>query len=192
MTFYRTERTHAGSKTAGTAWCLMLLLLSLLLSASAMAVALQDYTLSAGDKIRIHVYGEDDLTIETLIADTGVVSYPFLGVLQVKGLTAAALEDRITRGLKGRFLIDPEVTVAILEYRQFYVNGFVQSPGGFAFQPGMTVRKAISLAGGFKERANKQKISVVRADDPAARQLGVGLDHRVRPGDTITIERSFF
>lgn len=151
-----------------------------------------DYTLGAGDKIRIQVFGEDDLTVESLVADSGNISYPFLGEIQVKGKTVEGLERFITKELKGPYLIKPEVTVSILEYRQFFVNGRVNQPGGFAFQPGMTVRKAVSLAGGFEERANKEKIFIVRGDDANAKPSPVRLDDRVQPGDIITVERSFF
>ncbi len=172
---------------------LQLGLMLLIALASTMAVAQQgSYSLGAGDKIKIQVFGEDDLTIETLVGDSGSVSYPFLGVIKVKGLTPDALESQITKRLKGPYLVDPEVTVSILEYRNFYVNGLVEKPGGFPFQPGMTVRKAISLAGGFEERANKDKILVVSGENPGALPKPIGLNAHVGPGDIITVERSFF
>jgi len=152
----------------------------------------EEYRLGAGDKIRIQVFGEDDLTVEALISDAGTLSYPFLGEIKVKGRTVQDIESYITRELKGPYLVNPEVTVSILQYRQFYVNGHVAKPGGFPFQPGMTVRKAISLAGGFGERANKEKIFVVHAEDKTATPVRVQLDDYIEPGDIITVERSFF
>jgi polysaccharide export outer membrane protein len=89
-------------------------------------------------------------------------------------------------------LINPEVTVSILEYRPLFVNGEVEKPGGFPFSPGLTVRKAISLAGGFKERANKGRINVVRETDPRKASRSIDVDDQVMPGDIITVERSFF
>lgn len=150
------------------------------------------YQLGPGDKIRILVYGEDDLTIETLVGDSGTISYPFLGEVDLRGKTVSGLEQYITSKLKGDYLVNPEITVSILEYRDFYVNGHVEKPGGFPFQPGMTVRKAISLAGGFGERANKEKISVVPGDNPNAPPEPIGLEDSIRPGDIITVDRSFF
>ncbi len=84
------------------------------------------------------------------------------------------------------------MTVSILEYRPFFVNGKVKKPGGFPFQPGMTVRKAISLAGGFEERASREKIFVVRGSNHNSNPVPIGLGDLVSPGDTVTVERSFF
>ena len=107
-------------------------------------------------------------------------------------MTAGALEEYITKGLRGRYLLNPQVTVTIDEYRSFYVNGMVEKPGGYAFSPGMTVRKAITLAGGFKERASREKINIIRDDDPKQTPRKVDLNAPVLPGDILTIEESFF
>jgi len=153
---------------------------------------LSEYTLGSGDLIRIHVYGEDDLGVETLLSDAGTLSYPFLGELKVLGLTAGELQGRITQGLLGDYLIDPKVSVTILEYRQFYINGEVKMPGGFAFKPGLTVRKAVSLAQGFTERAAKGNIFVISDNDSTQTARRVDQNESVKPGDIITIEQSFF
>ncbi len=165
-------------------------LLGMLTFASSLCA--DDYPIGPGDKINIKVFGEPDLSVETLVGDSGTVSYPFLGEIAVKDKTVLQIEADITKRLKGSYLVDPEVTVSILSYRQFYVNGFVKRPGGYSFQPRMTVRKAISLAGGFEERANKDRITVVHAYDPSAIAKRIKLDDFVKPGDILTIERSFF
>ena len=151
-----------------------------------------EYRLSTGDKIRIQVYNEDDLYLEVRVNDTGVISYPFLGSIKVGGMTPGQIEENITSRLKGDYLVNPKVSVDVIEYRQFYVNGEVQAPGGFPFQPGITVRKAISVAGGFRERASKDKIFIVRDGQSGNNPTKVGLDEKVRPGDIITVEESFF
>ncbi len=150
------------------------------------------YQLGSGDLIAIQVFEEPGMSIETRISDRGTISYPFLGELSVIGMSAVGLEGLITRRLKGPYLVNPEVTVSILEYRPFFVNGEVEKPGGFPFSPGLTVRKAVSLAGGFKERANKSRINVVREIDPAKAPRSIQMDEQVIPGDIITVERSFF
>src|SRR5258707_15316615 len=123
---------------------------------------LSSYKLGSGDTISIRVLGEDDLKREKIrLSDAGTLSFPVLGEIRVKGMTVGALEDFITTGLKGRYLLDPKVTVSLEEYRNFFVNGLVEKPGGYPFSPGLTVRKAVSIAGGFKERAAKDKISVI-------------------------------
>src|SRR6266849_6910716 len=118
---------------------------------------LSSYKLGSGDMITVRVLGEDDLKREKVrLSDAGTLSFPVLGEIKVKGMTVGALEQYIAKGLKGRYLLNPQVTVAIEEYRNFYVNGLVEKPGGYPFSPGLTVRKAITLAGGFKERASRR------------------------------------
>ena len=94
-----------------------------------------------------------------------MIAYHFFGEIKVTGLTPGQLADVIASKLKGDYLINPNVSVDIIEYRQFYVNGEVEAPGGFPFQPGITVRKAISLAGGFSELASKNKINIIHDND---------------------------
>lgn len=153
---------------------------------------MSEYTLGSGDVIRIQVYGEDDLFVEAQLSDAGTLSYPFLGELQLLGLTVGELQDKIREGLLGDYLVDPKVTVTILEYRQFYINGEVNKPGGFPFQPGLTIRKAVSLAAGFTERASKKNMFVVSDSDASQTPKRVGLNSPVKPGDSITVEQSFF
>jgi len=150
------------------------------------------YLLGTGDMLRIQVYNEIDLYLETRVSDSGTISYPFLGELKVKGISLASLEALITSRLKGDYLINPKVSIDMMEYRQFYVNGEVEDSGGFPYQPGLTVRKAITLAGGFKERASKDKIFVIHDGSMTSEPIKVTLDEAVRPGDIITVEQSFF
>lgn len=149
------------------------------------------YRLGAGDLVKIKVYGEEDLSMEVRLGDSGAFSYPFLGELRVAGDTVNQVEAKISRGLKGDYLVDPSVSVSVLEYRPFYVNGEVEEPGSYPYVPGMTVRKAITIAGGFTERASRSKIFVDPEADATDRHV-VELNDKIKPGDTITIEESFF
>jgi polysaccharide biosynthesis/export protein VpsN len=154
---------------------------------------LSTYKLGSGDMITVRVLGEEDLKREKVrLSDAGTMSFPVLGEIRVKGITASALEEYIAKGLRGRYLLNPQVTVTIDEYRNFYVNGMVEKPGGYPFAPGLTVRKAITLAGGFKERASRDKINIIRDDDPKQTPKRVDLNATVLPGDILTIEESFF
>lgn len=154
---------------------------------------LSSYKLGVGDVISVQVVGEEDLKRERVrLSDAGTLSFPYLGEIRVRGKTVGELEDFITKGLKGRYLLNPQVTVTIGEYRNFFVNGQVDKPGGYPFVPGLTVRKAISIAGGFKERASKEKINVIREDDLKGNAIRIALEAPVKPGDIITVEESFF
>ncbi len=166
-----------------------------LLCVCVMQASAQDggYSLNAGDTIRIYVYGEPDLTFDNLlIGHSGRISYPFLGELAVAGKTVAQLQERLVEGLRPDYLVDPRVSVNVVKYRQFFVNGEVSHPGGVDFQPGLTLRKAIALAGGYTERANRKSALVIADDDPQRREQKVDLDYQVRPGDIITIQDTFF
>lgn len=157
------------------------------------ASLLSTYKLAAGDVISIRVFGEDDLSREKIrLSDAGTIPYPALGELKALGLTIGELERNITQGLKAGYLVNPRVSVQIEEYRPFYINGMVERPGGYPFQPGLTVLKASSLAGGFKERASFGKISIIREGNIKAGSQKAGLDSPVYPGDTIFIDESFF
>ena len=154
---------------------------------------LSTYQLAAGDVITIRVFGEDDLSREKIrLSDAGTIPYPVLGEVKAKGRTIGEIEKFITAGLDGRYLINPRVSVTIEEYRPFYINGMVDKPGGYPFQPGLTVLKASSLAGGFKERASFSKITIIRENNPKAGPQKADLNTAISPGDTIFIEESFF
>jgi polysaccharide biosynthesis/export protein VpsN len=157
------------------------------------ASALSNYKLGAGDIVTIRVFGEDELSRERVkLTDAGTLQYPVLGEIVIKDMTTGDLQRLITAGLKGRYLVNPRVAVFIDEYRPYYINGMIASAGGYPFQPGLTVLKAIALAGGFKERASKEKIFVIRANDPSQVQQKVGLNTLIFPGDIITVQDSFF
>lgn len=151
------------------------------------------YRLGAGDVVTVQVLGEEDLKREKIrLSDAATISYPVLGEIRLAGKTVGELERLIRDGLKGRYLVNPQVTVTINEYRNFFINGQIEKPGGYPFIPGLTVRKAVSLAGGFKERASREKIFVIAEDDRTQTARKVDLNAPVNPGDIITVEESFF
>src|SRR5438067_12925146 len=145
------------------------------------------YRLGPGDRIIIKVFGEEDLSMDFRLNDTGRLNYPFLGELVVQGLTIAELEQRITRGLKGSYLRDPAVTVSIAEYRPFFLYGEVQKPGGPPSQPKLPVEPAIALGGGFTERASRSKNEVLRASDPKHKAVPVDVSDPGFHGDLTTV-----
>ena len=156
-------------------------------------LSVSNYRLGSGDVITIVVLGEEDLKRERIrLSDAATISYPILGEIRLSGKTVSELERIIRDGLRGRYLVNPQVTVTINEYRHFYINGQIKQPGGYPFVPGLTVLKAVSIAGGFHERAARDKIFIVREDDPAHKRVQVDLNVAVYPGDIITVEESFF
>lgn len=148
--------------------------------------------MGVADLIRVQVHDETDLTLETRLDEKGTITYPFLGEIRAVGLTVRELEGRISAGLKSGYLLHPEVRVQVLEYRPFYVNGEVKKPGGYPYVPGLTVQKAVSLAGGLTHLASEKKIYVIREKNTDGRREGIRLDGIVLPGDTLIIEEGLF
>ncbi|HEY9042178.1 MAG TPA: polysaccharide biosynthesis/export family protein [Rheinheimera sp.] len=153
--------------------------------------AQQQYLLGPGDVVIIKVYGQEDLELQTRLTDSGTINYPFLGELQLTGMSIKQVEDVIYQGLKGDYLVEPNVFVGMVEYRPFYIHGEVKLPGGYPYQPGMTVNQAIALAGGLTERASRDKILISREGQKNQHENG-NLNSRILAGDTITIEQRFF
>ncbi|MDC5705018.1 polysaccharide export protein [Vibrio europaeus] len=150
------------------------------------------YNIGAGDKIQISVYGEPDLSIDELyISNSGNFEYPYLGQLNALNKTPEQLKKQIINGLRGDYLISPKVRVSVVGFRSIYVNGEVKKPGGYEYQPGLTVDKAIALAGGFTDRAARDKVFVTQSGSEDAKNK-VRLSKKVMPGDIVVIEQSFF
>ena len=154
--------------------------------------AASEYKMGPGDEIRIIVLAEKDLTLDFILSDAGTISYPFLGEIRVRGLTVSELEKIISKRLSEGFIVDPVVNVQIAKYRQFFINGEVREPGGYPYQPGLTVHMAVALAGGFTERAARRSIVVIHEDDPSHEPQDIDLNDRVQPGDIVLVEESFF
>ena len=172
---------------------LSLLALCISLCPNLTAAETGSYLLNAGDSIRIHVYDEPDLTFNNqLVGQNGIISYPFLGDIRVTGKSVSEVQKVIVAGLKPDYLVDPRISVSVVKYRPFFVNGEVRHPGGVDFQPGLTLRKAIALVGGFTERANKDDLYVIADSDSKREEQKVELDYRVQPGDIISVKQSFF
>eukprot|EP00825_Cyclidium_porcatum_P015141 TRINITY_DN1839_c0_g1_i3.p1 TRINITY_DN1839_c0_g1~~TRINITY_DN1839_c0_g1_i3.p1 ORF type:complete len:216 (-),score=9.65 TRINITY_DN1839_c0_g1_i3:155-802(-) len=151
------------------------------------------YRLGSGDVLSVRVFGEPDLSqSSSRLSDSGTIFLPTIGELGISGFTLGDVERLVVERLRGRILVNPKVSVSIEQYRPFFINGMVRSPGAYPFQPGLTVRKAVSLAGGLQERASLRKMFVIRAGDPAQLLQRVELATTVLPGDVVTIEESFF
>ncbi len=164
----------------------------LLLASLTMAQQPTSYVLAPGDQLAISVFGEPDLSMEFTLSDNGALNYPFLGEVRVSGRTMAELEKRIADGLRGDYLIKPEVTVSIKQYRPFFLNGEVNRPGGYPYQPGLTLEKALALAGGLSPRAARNKIAAKRANDATGKSVNIRMSDPVYAGDVITVPQSFF
>ena len=164
----------------------------LLLALSATASAAQ-YKLGSGDVIRISVHGEPDLSFEEVrLTDAGTFTVPFIGEVDANGKTPGEVRNVLVEKLKDGYLIDPRVSVSVVNYREFYISGEVKLPGGYPYQPGLTLDRAIALAGGLTERASTKRMTIVRGSEGSRAEEKATMDTQVRPGDTINIDEGFF
>lgn len=152
----------------------------------------RDYHLAPDDELSVDVFDEPDLSLDNVrVSSTGTISMPLLGQIKVDGLTVTELEKKIHDLYLGDYLKKPNISVSITTYRQFYVDGEVNKPGGYSYREGLTVQRAIALAGGFTERAARNKISIVK-ESTGQTINAVEMNYRVSPGDVITVSESFF
>ncbi len=151
-----------------------------------------DYEIGEGDRIGIQVFDEPDLTMEATVGSSGGINYSYLGDIKVAGKSPVQLERDITELLKQGYLVNPSVNVSVVQFRPFFIAGEVNRPGSYPFQPGLTLDKAIALAGGLTDRASTRRMFVIKAGNKSAGESKIGLSSAVGPGDTITIREGFF
>lgn len=168
---------------------LLPLILALLFAAPGFAQQ-SGYQLGSGDRVRVVVFGEEDLSGEFELDSEGVFSMPLVGAVQAWRLTPRQLEDRIAGLLLDGYLKNPRVNVEVLNYRPFYILGEVNAPGGYPYRAGMTILNAAALAGGFTYRADEDDIEVTRIDGQEPRVLPP--ETIVQPGDIIRVNERLF
>lgn len=145
------------------------------------------YALDSGDVLRVTVYGDPDMTNTYRIDDAGAVSMPLIGAVPARGATTESLGQRITGALANGFMRSPNVAVEVAEYRPYFIQGAVRNSGQLTYVYGMTVRAAISAAGGHTETANRNAATIYRRQGGEMVKGSVGLDFPIMPGDTIVI-----
>lgn len=178
--------------------CLAVLCIAATAPATAYAQAKQsdpqaaDYRLDSGDKLRIIVFGEDNLTGEFTVAGSGDIAFPLIGQVPAVGKTVAELQAAIRAKLADGYLRDPRVSAEVLNYRPFFILGEVGKPGEYQYRNGLTIMNAVATAGGFTYRANQRKIMVRRAGAAGEQEVELKVDTPVSPGDTIRVKERFF
>ena len=145
------------------------------------------YALDTGDVVRVTVYGEPEVTKSYRVDDGGAISLPLVGSINVRGQTTQMAAATVTAALADGYIREPSVAVEIEQYRPFYIQGAVKSAGQFPYVYGMTIRAAISTAGGFSDTADRARAIVYRRQGKEMVKGTVGLDFPIYPGDTIVI-----
>ncbi|HEY7299125.1 MAG TPA: polysaccharide biosynthesis/export family protein [Xanthobacteraceae bacterium] len=148
--------------------------------------------LAAGDKVRVIVFGEDKLSGEYQIDNSGGLSLPLAGTIPAAGLTKVELEESLTKKLKGAYLRDPKVTVDVTSFRPFYVLGEVSKPGEYPYRSGLNVLSAIAIAGGSTYRASTSKVLIQRSGTTEMTEYPQATTVLIMPGDVVRVPERFF
>lgn len=150
------------------------------------------YRLGAGDHVRLLVFGQEELSQNYLVSDSGTITVPLIGSVEAEGRSLPDLEGEIVGKLGNDILVDPNVTVAIIAYRPFYILGETKAPGQYPYVPRMTVLTAVSMSGGFTFRAEEHAVSITRLVDGQMAEFRADPLSLVAPGDVINVYERYF
>ncbi len=150
------------------------------------------YTLGSGDRVKVTVYGEDDLSGVFEVSGTGSIAYPLIGEVEAGGKTIRELEKKVVTKLANGYLRKPRVSIEVTNYRPFYILGEVKRPGSYAYVEGMKIVNAVAMSGGFTYRARKQRFLVRRAGAPKDSETEAKPNDLLYPGDVIRVPERFF
>lgn len=151
------------------------------------------YNLGNGDRLRVTVFGEEDMSGEFLVDSIGQVSIPLVGDVPAAGRSVRDFQRELEERLvSGGILLKPRVSAEVINFRPYYILGEVGLPGEYPYTDSLTVLNAVATAQGFSYRANKKTIGIRGIDDAEEQRVRLSPDLKVRPGDTIRIlERVF-
>lgn len=150
------------------------------------------YLLDAGDRLRVTVFGQLDLSGEFIVDGTGAISMPLLPPLMARGLTTDEFEASVATELGRKLLRNPNVSVQVMQFRPFFILGEVRNAGQYPYVNGMTVQSAAAIAGGFTYRADEDRVRITRNRGDRIVEIGVDRTAPVLPGDTILIKERYF
>lgn len=151
------------------------------------------YALAAGDKIRVTVFDEPSLTGEYQVGTGGELALPLIEPLSVAGRSSTQVAAEITSALaNGGYILEPRVSVEMLQYRPVYILGEVSKPGEYPYTGELTFHQAVAKAGGFTPRADKGRV-ILQRNGEGGRLIVLGESPlMVAPGDTLIVRQAFF
>jgi len=167
-----------------------LLIALMFLTLSVDASVQTKYLLGAGDTIEILVYQEPDLRTVTKVNQSGFINLPLVGQVKLEGLSIESAKLTIEEKFKDGYLVYPDVTLIIREYRPFFIHGEVHHPGSYKYQAEINLEQAIALAGGLKDRASGSEWNIWRGFPQ--KPFKASKAEKILPGDVIKIDKSFF
>jgi protein involved in polysaccharide export with SLBB domain len=157
----------------------------------------EQYILAAGDKIDITSPVARDVEGEFVLSDEGMADLPLIGQTKLSGLTSAEADLLLIERYSDGYLVNPDLSIQVKNYRPFYILGEVENPGKYEYSDGLTLLNAVALAGGFTYRANQEVFDIVRGntkneEDMQSKREVNNLAVTVLPGDTVYVRERYF
>jgi len=150
------------------------------------------FRLGVGDKLKIEVFGEPELTGESEVNASGNVVLPLLGDVPAKGRTLDEFSGLARERLAHGYLKNPQISVQVLNFRPIYVQGEVRHGGEFPYKPGLSIADAVALAGGYTYRAVTSSIVLRRQGEAKGQAIPMDGSIPVLPGDNLMVDERFF
>jgi protein involved in polysaccharide export with SLBB domain len=150
------------------------------------------YKLDTGDKVKVTVYGEDDLSGEFDVDGSGLVRLPLIGQVRAAGLTLKEFEVAVEAKLSAGYLVNPKVSTSVSNYRPFTILGEVNKPGEYPYENDMTVLNAVALGGGYTYRADKSDVYIRRKGSSSEVKMPADDSTAIYPGDTVRVDERIF
>lgn len=153
-----------------------------------------EYIINTGDVLDIRVWDNEDLNCIAEVSQQGDFTFPLIEKIHASGLSIFELENLIEKKLGDGYLVAPQVKVSLKEYKRqrIFVTGEVINPGEHKWERELTVRQAISMAGGQTERASPKRVIIIRKKDGKEKEIKAKMDDIVMPNDIIKIPGRYF
>jgi polysaccharide biosynthesis/export protein len=150
------------------------------------------YQLNTGDTVRVLVYNQQSLSNDFTVGDDGTISVPMVGSVKARGETVQELERDLYNKLNDGVLVKPGVSVQLAQSRPIFVVGEVGKPGQYQYLAKLNVLGAVAAAGGFTVRADRSRVTVVRAVQDRPSEWTAGILSELQPGDVVVVREQFF
>jgi polysaccharide export outer membrane protein len=150
-------------------------------------------TLQLGDRVTVTIYDEPNLTGVYDVTPGGSLDLPLIGNVRAVGRTPSELEREIASlYIRGKYLQEAKVTIAVVSYQPFYIFGEVAKPGPYPYQSGLNILTAVTTAGGLTYRGSKSTVLIQRAGQQVWTEYPLLSSVTILPGDLIRVPERYF
>ena len=163
----------------------------------------KSYMIGPNNLLQIKILGEEGIQSTFRVDDSGYISHPLAGRVKIAGQTVSQAEDMLTNVFKGDYILNPQVSIFVIEHSHYSILGEVRKPGNYEITGRLSVVEAISIAGGFTPVANDNKVKILRRDlSGGERTISLNVEDLmegkqneeayIQAGDVIQVPKSFF